>query len=338
MPETQRTPPRLLLTASSTLGDRISTIAWAPRGGSLLASSVAGDSLILSKDVRPVSSLAAQPGGALCGAWSYDGALVAVGGANCEVQISSRLGEFLWASALRGWPEAVAWAPDRNHVAVASGVDISVLDQDGTLVVEYPWLPGGINALAWDWSSGRLAAGTRGGVNWYHPPDPDLTAGTASVGAVLALAPSPDGRWLAGGKLNGCLVIWTIATGRAIALSGYQGGVRHLSWRADGKQLAVGAHGETSVWTLDDGQPRGEPLTLSEFEPVVGGLAFHPYLNLLAIGRASGDLSLWSSDSDDVSASTTDVGEEITALSWRPAGESLAVGTAQGRVLIYRLA
>lgn len=318
------------------LRDRVSTLAWSPGGDSLAAGSLGGDAVLVAADDGSRRAMADHDGGVLSTAWSPDGRGVAVGGQDAMVSVASRTGVRRWSTGCRDWVGALAWG--RKGLAAAAGPDVVVLAEDGGLVADYPLLPGHVNDLAWDDRTGHLAVALRSGVHWYDPPRPGLAASVASVGTVLSLAPSPDGTVLAGGKLNGAVVLWTVSTGRGIVLSGYRGGVRRLSWRADGAQLAVAAHGETSVWSLRDGRPNGEPIGLLELQPAAGGLGFHPYLDLLATGGADGEVCLWRPGRTGEPAASTSVGAEVTALAWHPTGDGMAVGTAEGGVAFLALA
>ncbi|MGQ0743528.1 MAG: WD40 repeat domain-containing protein [Acidimicrobiales bacterium] len=313
------------------LEDRICALAWSMAGRWLLSGSLAGTAVVTGDG--PVRSLIGHPGGLLCSQWSPADDLVATGGADGVVRVSRADGSQLWSSTMAGWVVALAWSPDGAYLAVSSQGHVSVFASGGRLEVEYPWLAGVVDALVWSTDTGRLAAGLKGGVRWYQPPDSEPVASAPTIGAIVALASSPDGKWLAGGKLNGSVVLWTVATGRGLSLNGYRGAVRKLSWRADSARLAVASHGEVSVWSVAGGQLGEEPQTFLEDQPCCEGLAFQPWGDLLATGSADGRVRIFDPDRPTETDRSSDLAQEISALAWSPAGDQLAAGTCSGRVV-----
>jgi len=303
----------------------------------LVAGSLGGDAVLLGADDGCPARLPGGDGGVLASAWSPDGGVLAVGGQAGGLTVSRpEDSASSWTVDLGDWVTALAWAPDGQALAAAAGPDVRVLGRDGSLVAGYPFLPGHVNDLAW-LRSGRLAVALRGAVRFYEPPEPEPVAAAATASTVLSLAVSADDTMVAGGKLNGSILLLTPSRSKGLSLSGYDGGIRALSWRADGALLAVGADGETSVWPVADGVPAGDPVEVLGSEPAPGGLAFHPYLDLLATGGADGTVALWLPGVTETAVGSMSVGEEVSALAWQPSGEGLAVGTADARAVFVEL-
>jgi len=315
----------------------VSTLTWSAGTDALVAGSLGGDAVLLSADDGCPTRLPGGDGGVLAAAWSPDGGAVAVGAqGGCLTVWLAQDAAGSWSIDLGDWVGALAWAPDGQALAAAAGPDVRVLGRDATLVVAYPFLPGHVNDVAWQ-RSGRLAVALRGAVRFYEPPEPEPVAEAPTASTVLSLAVSADDAMVAGGKLNGSILLLTPSRGKGLSLSGYDGGVRALAWRADAARLAVGAHGETSVWRVADGVPVGEPVEVLRSEPAPGGLAFHPYLDLLATGGADGTVALWLPGVTDTTVGSISLGEEVSALAWQPTGDALAVGTADGRAVLLEL-
>src|SRR5437868_2906343 len=80
-------------------------------------------------------------------------------------------------------------------------------------------------------------------------------------GQVHCLAFSPDGMLLASGHGGGTLMLWSVATGKEVAmLAGHTGQVNSLAFSPDGKVLASGSFDQTiKLWNLTD---RKEIVTL----------------------------------------------------------------------------
>lgn len=324
----------LEITWRAAFDEAVSTLVWSPDGGMLAVGSLAGEAGLFRSSDGQRDDLARRSGGVLSTAWSADGAWLAVGGQDAAVFLRGRDGSRATIPG-RGWVNSVAWSPERNLLAVAAGSDLIVVASDGSTVVDYPFLEGTVNALAWTGGSAHLVAATLGAVHWFEPAsESSQPAWTVPVvGAAISLAVSPDGERLAIGHLNGSLALWSTSTGEGWLMPGYEGGVERISWRPDGRQLAVAAHEELDIWELDlTGSVDGAPMSLSETEGTLAGLAFHPTLGVLASGGLEGELSLWATSSTEPLLSITDLGADITALAWSPAGDALAVGTLAGEV------
>ena len=165
-----------------------------------------------------------------------------------------RLGKGL----MGGSDRAIAFSPDGEHLAVASGVGIWIYDVDTArelkLLIEEATL---IRSVAYSPDGTVLAAGTGNGrVQLWNleteqhlsiPPRPGPS------GNVDALAFSPNGKTLAVG-IDGKIELWDVETKRHIATRHAHGdAVTSLVFSPDGKMLASGApDGTTLLWNVSE--------------------------------------------------------------------------------------
>lgn len=150
---------------------------------------------------------------------SPDGRHLAAGFANGTVRLwdlDSRLGRSVPAAG----PDpiqALAWNPEQEALAVASGASIGIYRLDSPESVQ---LLGnfGPNALDLDWS--------------------------------------PDGRRLLSGFDDGSVAVWDTKTARCLAvLEGHQGPVRHVLWRPDSVLALSGSDDSTlRLWNTETGR------------------------------------------------------------------------------------
>jgi len=329
----------LALSWTAQLDDAVSALVWSPDGAELAAGSLGGDAVVLAADGTSRHQMDPHHDGVLALAWSAGGRWLAIGGQSSAACIWSP-GAGSTPIPVRGWVNDLAWAPRSDRLAVAAGSDVVVVRPDASVIADYPFLEGTVNALVWSGGGRHLVVGTLGAVHWFDP----VVAGRRAVrtakvvGASLSLATSPDTALVAGGQLNGNLAVWDEVTGRGPVLTSYDGGVERLSWRHDGRLLAVAAYGELDVWMLDArGKAAGAPISLAETEATLGGLAFHPTGPLLAGGGRDGWLQVWEPGAAAGPPAMLEVGEEITTLAWLPGTEALALGTSSGAVHLVTL-
>lgn len=124
------------------------------------------------------------------------------------------------------------------------------------------------------------------------------------IGALTALAVSPDGRWMAVGGRNGDLAILAAESGEVVRrLPSHPYEVNGLAFRADGRRLASCAgrvlpteEGEVKVWDVETGRPLPAPEAL---QGIVNTIAYSPDGTLLATGSSEelGTVQLWDANS-----------------------------------------
>lgn len=70
-----------------------------------------------------------------------------------------------------------------------------------------------------------------------------------------------------------------------------------------------------------------------------GGVAFHPWRELLAWGGPDGEVQVWDPEHDLTQPVAGIMVEgQVTKLAWHPVGESLAVATSTGMVACLQVA
>ena len=109
---------------------------------------------------------------------------------------------------------------------------------------------------------------------------------------VLAVAFSPDSRYLASASYDGTAILWETATGKRIrSFIGHSDSVVAAAFSPDGKLLATGGFdGTAKLWEISTGN---EILSLSGHTDWVMSVAFHPDSAWLATGSYDGTAKLW---------------------------------------------
>ena len=154
----------------------------------------------------------------------------------------------------------VAWAPDGELLAVATGNTVSLHESSQLTVVErFDGHVGDITTLSWSPDSRYLASGASNDsiIHVY-----DTKQGTevytlrGHEGWIRNVVFSPDGNFLASGSTDLSIRIWDLATKRTVqTLTGHTDLIGGLVWSANGKELASAARdGTVRRWNLATGQ------------------------------------------------------------------------------------
>jgi WD40 repeat protein len=139
-------------------------------------------------------------------------------------------------------------------------------------------------------TTGLLASGSSDSTIaiWHVTPGPPI--GRVLQGLSISansVAFSSIGSKVAGGDINGDVLIWDIRTGRQIGprLVGHGSPVNDLRFCKDSTQL-VSASSEVIRWNLDSGQPQGTPQKL----PDNAGVAISPDCKVVVLSANDGQL------------------------------------------------
>lgn len=175
-------------------------------------------------------------------------------------------------------------------------------------------------------------------------------------GEVLAVAYSPDGKWVASGCQDGTIRIWDPTTGEFVkALVGHDGVVQAVTWSRDNKQLASGAADDTiRVWDVQSGQqthvirtqvadtavttisPRpGTPGRGAVGEGPTVFVAFSPDGKTLAYGNGDDQIHLWDVATGKTVRVLRGPKEGVRAIAWSADSQMLAVACGDRKVRIY---
>lgn len=144
-------------------------------------------------------------------------------------------------------------------------------------------------------------------------------------GALHGLAPSPNGRLVATGSLDGTVRVWQLSDGQLLrVLVGHDSYSGSVAWSPCGTVIASSGTWDGAVRLWD---PRaGRPLRVFKgLKTPVGTTAWSPDARrLVASSSHSGLVWIWDAETD-ATRTVTEIGRYITALHWSPDGRSLIV-------------
>ena len=180
-------------------------------------------------------------------------------------------------------------------------------------------------------------------------------SGPGSLGKILAMALSPDGKWLAvagdfristgpelqGGEQTQAIRLYHFESGKLVALAkGHTGVIRSLAFSSNGSRLISGSSDNTAIiW--DTGVQAGvqvpEPRLLYRLEghkADVFAVAFSPDGNRALTGSYDKDLRLWQVSDGSQIALMAGHGNKVQRLAVAPDG-TIASGDISGAILLW---
>jgi WD40 repeat protein len=232
------------------------------------------------------------------------------------------------------WIDALAFDPGAGLVAAATGRSVRVIEPGRLEVVRFDGHPSTVAALAFTPSGDAVAAAHYGGVTLHV-----FRQGVRQFcrkGSMVAVTVSPDARFVVAGAQDREVVVWPVAGGEPMEMTGYGGKPTALSWSGDGGHLATSGADGVIVWPF--GGRRGpfgrRPLELApERKALVTAVAFHPRDRRIAFGYRDGYAAVIGFSGAPETVAEAD-GEAVTALAWAPDGYKLAVCGDGGRVAV----
>lgn len=324
--------PRMEITATVALPDNALAAARGPDGALLLAT-LDGALTAVDGDGRVRWQTRAHPGGALALDVSPDGALALTTGQDGDAATWSVVdGAPGWRRALGDrWCHAARWSRDGALAALSAGRDARFVSRAGEPVGPAVSHASTVTALEEHRSLGWMSA-CYGGVQVLAPGRDRPTRRMPFRGSIVALALSPDGRYIAGGSQDATVRLWDLTHRQETSLTGYPGKVTALAWSDAGTWLAT--HGGASVvlWRCDVPTVMGTvPLRLTAGEGRVRAVCFSgDGQTLLAAGDDG--LARWRLDGDEGPelAGTLRTGTPLRGL-WRADDDAMWCADVSGR-------
>ena len=277
-------------------------------------------------------------GGAIL-ASAGDGERIVSGGDDGKVMVTTAGGAVsdFAADANKRWIDQVALGPD-GAVAWSAGKTAHVVTGKGEQRAFEA--PSTVAGLAFAPKGFRAAIAHYNGATLWFPNAPGAAPQTLEwKGSHLAVAFSPDGRFLITAMQEPTLHGWGLADGQHMRMAGYSARVRSLAWTADGNFLATSGSEQLILWPFDGktGPMGRQPTMLARGTSRVAMVACHPRQAVAAIGLADGAVTLVRLDDGALIEARAADGSAVSALAWDAAGQQLAFGTEAGQAGVLAL-
>jgi hypothetical protein len=199
------------------------------------------------------------------------------------------------ASSAAGWSAAAAWDARSDHLAVADGRQLRVLDRDGELRWSGDPLASTVTGVLWPRGALRVAASAYQGVTIFEPGTDRITQTLRAPGAISGLASAPNGRWVVGGSQDATLHGWKVNDGTDFRMSGFPATVSQLSFEDTGRWMGCASGDVLTCWDFSGSGPTGRAAVVltGHAAPVTASAWVPGDRRTLISGDQDGTVLLW---------------------------------------------
>lgn len=279
-------------------------------------------------------SLEAHDGAVLSACLPPTGEGVITGGDDGRVVLTTPAGATELAKVPGRWIDTVAASPDSKLIAFGAGRELHVRDPADPAFARVFQHEKSVADVAFDPKGRRLAVATYGGVwLWYARIADQKPVTLKWAGSHIALAWSPDGKFLVSAMQENQLHGWRVADEKNMRMGGYPSKVKSLAFMSKGNLLATSGANGAVCWPFAGATgPMGKQAAEIGWDEsaVTTRVAATPDRSWLAAGLDDG--RVWACDvtGEKLVPLKSDKGAAITALAISPDAKRVAWGDEDG--------
>lgn len=240
------------------------------------------------------------------------------------------------------WIETVAASPESGLIAFGAGRELHVRDVKDAAFARAFVHEKTVADVAFDPKGRRLAAATYGGAwLWYARIADQKPVVLKWAGSHIAVAWSPDGKFLISAMQENQLHGWRVADEKNMRMGGYPAKPRSLAFLSKGSLLATSGANGVVVWPFAGATgPMGKQAAEVGYDEAatVAKVATAPATSWLAAGLDDG--RVWACDltGERIVPLKAEKGSPITALAITPDARRVAWGDEDGNAGVAEVA
>jgi len=290
-----------------------------------------GDGSVRFEDGTKVE---AHDGAILCAALHPSGQGLLTGGDDGRLVWSHNHGAQEIAAVPAKWIDAVAASPESKLIAFSAGRELHIRDAADAAFARTFVHEKSVADLAFDPKGRRIAVATYGGAwLWYARIADQKPVKLVWAGSHVALAWSPDGKFLVSAMQENQLHGWRVADEKNMRMGGYPAKVKSLAFVAKGNLLATAGANGAIIWPFAGSTgPMGKQAAEINYDEaaLVVRVAGAPQLSWIAAGLDDG--RVWACDlsGQKVVPLKAEKGAPVTALAMSKDAKRVAWGCEDG--------
>jgi WD40 repeat protein len=232
------------------------------------------------------------------------------------------------------WLDSVAASAESKLIAFSAGREVHVRDAADPAFARVFQHEKSVSEVAFDPKGRRIAAASYGGVwLWYARIADQKPATLKWAGSHVAIAWSPDGKFLISGMQENALHGWRVADEKNMRMGGYPAKVKSLVFLAKGALMATSGANGVVVWPFAGANgPMGKQAAEVGYEEkaLATRVAATPAGNWAAWGLDDGRVRACDLVGQKVVEIRAEGGAPISALAMTPDGKRVAWGDEDG--------
>ena len=326
------------------LSDYVHRLSFAPGGKRFAACSASGQVAVWeTASLSPVCELKGHQQSALTLAWHPKRQELASGWQDGVVRIwNAETGEeraVFRVGANGSWVEHLAWSPDGQFLAASAGKMLRIWSIGSSsipqLAAEVPAYKTTISAVTWMPRGGGIVASAYGGAWLWKMGQEKPVRPFPYDGALLTIAVSPSGEYLASGNLDGSVHLFRTDSDQNWHMSGYPVKVTSVRFDHNGLNLFTASGPSLVSWNMKKFEGTGGRL----FKGHLGWIqeiACHPSRSIVATVGEDGLLCLWEPQTTKplLNQEVNKVGG-LSCVAWSTTDSWLATGASDGMVSLF---
>ncbi|WP_310541491.1 WD40 repeat domain-containing protein [Phenylobacterium sp.] len=240
------------------------------------------------------------------------------------------------------WIESVAASAESKLIAFAAGKELHVRDSGDPAFSRVFVHEKSVADVAFDPKGRRIATATYNGAwLWYARIAEQKPMVLKWAGSHVALAFSPDGKFLMSSMQENQLHGWRVADEKNLKMGGYPAKVKSLTFLYKGQMLATSGANGAVIWPFTGSAgPLGKQAAEVGFDEssMVNRVAATPVGNRLAAGLDDGRVWVCDLSNQAIDMRKAEKGAPISALAMTPDGKRVAWGDEEGGAGVFEVA